>query len=146
MNFIKNYEIKKAKIEEPHFEVKFEMDYNDGDYMRDEIDVCEDDDLAWILIAYLTKHGKYWQENELLNSFAEEVDTDLSDILDWFDLMLYTDWDRAHSFTDFKVFYIDEAGLKHKVTIPDIDTIFKTDDELKAALVEAYNQYMKDVE
>ena len=157
-NLVQEFKVKKRRKKiEPYYLISFEMDSNDGDYMRDSCEVSEEEwkmlhpavllGLLYFGNGYSGKfsHGKtwgdyyghHWEDNK--HGLSELVEILVDDL----DLMCNTDWERCHSYTDINIEYFDESGKKCQVDHPSIDDLFDTEEEMVSTIQEAMKDYYK---
>ena len=128
------FKIKNISKRNPYYELYFEMDYNDGDYVGKKIIIKEEDDLVWLLIMYLSCYPEHWEDDEFLNSIKlPDSVWGIGEVLNNCDLMWHSgDW-PAHSYTYFELTYCDSRGIKRNVDIPDYEDYY-TEEQFKELL------------
>lgn len=140
----------------PYYILRYEMDSNDGDYIRDYSMYDEEEwkklpNFFFLMLAYLSRgysgkfsHGNTWDSyyghhlNENKHGLTEEIEV----FTDHYDIMCYSDWGSCHSFSDFTLEYYDSEQRKHNVSIPNIDDFFETEEDMVNAIKEACKEYI----
>lgn len=140
----------------PYYILRYEMDSNDGDYIRDYSMYDEEEwkklpNFFFLMLAYLSRgysgkfsHGNTWDSyyghhlNENKHGLTEEIEV----FTDHYDIVCYSDWGSCHSFSDFTLEYYDSEQRKHKVSIPNIDDFFETEEDMVKTIKEACKEYI----
>ncbi len=140
----------------PYYILRYEMDSNDGDYIRDSSTYDEEEwkklpNFFFLMLAYLSRgysgkfsHGETWDSyyghhlDENKHGLTEEIEV----FTDHYDIMCYSDWGSCHSFSDFTLEYYDSEQRKHDVSIPNIDDFFETEEDMVNAIKEACKEYL----
>jgi hypothetical protein len=132
-------------------------DANDGDYVRDTLDVPEDvfrDDLLFqYVLSYVAKgdscEGKFgdtWKDDVYgSNVYDNEYFEWLGDYCSRADLLLFAGMidDSCHSIVEIDMSYFDSNGIEHDIEIPDFDNLFETIDEAKEVMNYLHDNYLK---
>ena len=138
----------------PRYIIRYQMDANDGDYIKDESywDKEEWDnapDFFFLMLAYLARgysgefshgetwgnyYGHHWSENK--HGLRDEIVA----FQEYYDIVCSSDWDTCHSYSGFEIEYYDEENRKHDVAIPNIDDLFKSEEEMINAIRDAYQK------
>lgn len=151
--YSKLFKIKKTnKKTKPYYQIHINMDSNDGDYISGDLHVLETywdnkDDIFFLMLAYLGNgysgkfsHGKDW--SDYYGHHYKENAHGLSKIINYVaeaeDWIQYSDWGACHSFSDITISYYDENNKKSNVTMPSIDDMFDTEEEMIETIKEAY--------
>ena len=136
----------------PYYEIKIQMDSNDADYMNDTSAISKErwdksPDLFFLVLSYISGDrysGKFLKDHSYGRHFAKN-DHGLCEMIDKiaedYDLYIYDEYGVCHSFEDIKIIYFDENSIKHDVTIPDIDDMFETADDMCNAFKKAFENY-----
>ena len=140
----------------PYYILRYEMDSNDGDYIRDYSMYDEEEwkklpNFFFLMLAYLSRgysgkfsHGNTWDSyyghhlNENKHGLTEEIEV----FTDHYEIMCYSDWGSCHSFSDFTLEYYDSEQRKHDVSIPNIDNFFETEEDMVKTIKEACKEYI----
>lgn len=140
----------------PYYILRYEMDSNDGDYIRDYSMYDEEEwkklpNFFFLMLAYLSRgysgkfsHGNTWDSyyghhlDENKHGLTKEIEV----FTDHYDIMCYSDWGSCHSFSDFTLEYYDSEQRKHKVSIPNIDDFFETEEDMVKTIKEACKEYI----
>lgn len=148
---IKNLSKKKRK---PYYIIRYSMDANDGDYIKGESEWNKDEwdnapDFFFLMLAYLAKgysgkfshgeswgdyYGHHWARNK--HGLYDEICA----FQEYYGIVCSSEWDTCHSYSDFEIEYYDEENRKHEVTIPSIDDLFKSEEEMLNAIRDAYQK------
>lgn len=144
----------------PYYILRYTMDSNDGDYIRDSASYDEEEwktlpNFFFLMIAYLGRgysgkfsHGNTWDSyyghhiSKNKHGLSEEIEV----FTDHFDIMCYSDWGSCHSFTNFTFEYYDNEERKHTVSIPNIDDLFETEEDMVKAIKDACEEYLAEYE
>lgn len=156
-NYAKNFTIKQNTGKfNPYYNIHVQMDMNDGDYISGDIVYEENEwnkktDIFFLMLAYLGQghrgkfsHGKFW--DDYYGHHYEENKHGLSDII--FKVAEYENWlqfgeyGECHSFSQIIITYFDEENRKHDVEFKTVDDIFKTEEEMKDTIKEAYKRWV----
>ena len=153
------FKIKNVKQRKPRYQIVIEMDSNDGDYIKEIIDyeVKEFESLPDIVLYALMylghgykgkfSHGEDWGDYYGHHFDENKHGLDfLGDVMKDNDLMCYTDWGSCHSYAGIDIKYIDEHNCIHPVTLPNIDTLFNSEEEMIKEIKRAYEEYEKEYE
>lgn len=57
-----------------------------------------------------------------------------------YDIVCHGEYDVCHSYSDFSLEYYDENNKQYSVTIPNIDNLFNTEEEMVKAIKDALKQ------
>lgn len=152
MNIKEQFKINKTQEKNtPHFILRYKMDANDGDYVRDSNEYTEQEwnelpDFFFLMIAYLGRgysgkfshgktwghyYGRHWAENK--HGLSDEI----SAFQEMYDIVCYGDYDVCHSYCGFDIEYYDEDNKQSTVTIPNIDELFNTEEEMVKSIKDA---------
>lgn len=144
----------------PYYVLRYEMDSNDGDYIRDSSSYSEEEwknqsNFFFLMLSYLSRgysgkfsHGKDWGSyyghhlDENKHGLSEEIEV----FTDRYDIMCYSDWGSCHSFTNFTLEYYDSEKRKHDVDIPNIDDFFETEEDMVKTIKDACKEYLAEDE
>lgn len=145
---------------EPYYVLRYTMDSNDADYIRDSATYYEEGwkslpNFFFLMLSYLSRgyagkfsHGKDWGSyyghhlDENAHGLTEEIEV----FTDRFSIMCYSDWGSCHSFTDFTLEYYDSEKRKHSVSIPNIDDLFETEEDMVKTIKDACTEYLNEDE
>ena len=152
MNIKEQFKINKENGKNtPHYILRYRMDANDGDYIRDSSEISEKEwnempDFFFLMIAYLGRgysgkfshgetwgsyYGHHWSENK--HGLRNEINA----FQEMYDIVCYGDYDVCHSYCGFDLEYYDEDNKQYTVTIPNIDDLFNTEEEMVTAIKDA---------
>lgn len=154
MNIRDKFTINENKAITPHYVVRYRMDSNDGDYVYNESEYDADEwkelpNFFFLMIAYLGKgysgkfshgsswgsyYGHHWLENQ--HGLTEQIET----FQDYYDIVSYGEFDVCHSYCGFNIEYYDENNRKFDVSIPNIDNLFNTEEEMIKAIKDACDE------
>lgn len=146
---------KSDKKAEPYYELEVKMDSNDCDYIRETVTFNKAEweklpEFFFLMLAYLGHgysgkfsrgnnwgdyYGHHWEDNT--HGLREEIDI----FADHWNCMCYSDWGCCHSFSNMTLKYYDEDNFKHDVSIPNIDNLFDTEEEMIKAIKDACKEY-----
>ena len=146
---------KSDKKAEPFYELEVKMDSDDGNYIYDTVTFKKSEweklpEFFFLMLAYLGhgysgkfSHGKdwdyyyghHWEDNK--HGLREEIDI----FADHWNCMCYSEWGCCHSFNVMTLKYYDEDNFKHDVSIPNIDNLFDTEEEMIKAIKDACKEY-----
>lgn len=146
------YNGKKIK---PKYVLDFEMDSNDADYIRDYVEFSEQQwnnlpEFFFLMLAYLDRgysgkfshgerwdnyYGHHWEDNK--HGFANMIEA----FADKYQMMLWSELDMCHSFSSFDLKYYDSNSRQYNVTIPNIDNMFKTEEEMISEMNRSYEEW-----
>ena len=143
------------KPAQPRYVLNFEMDSNDADYIRDSVEFSEQQwnnlpEFFFLMLAYLDKgysgkfshgeswdsyYGHHWEENKhgltnIIETFANE-----------YEIMCCDEWGMCHSFSSFDLKYYDSNNKQYNVTIPNIDNIFETEEEMISEMNRSFEEW-----
>lgn len=152
MNIKEQFKInKKQEKTTPHYILCYKMDANDGDYVRDSNEFTEKEwnelpDFFFLMIAYLGRgysgkfshgetwghyYGHHWEQNK--HGLRDEIEA----FQEMYDVLCHGDYDVCHSYCGFDIEYYDEDNKQYTVTIPNIDNLFNTEEEMVKAIKDA---------
>ena len=157
MNIKDKFTIRKINSKKkfkPHYIIRYQMDANDGDYIKDESDWDKDEwdnapDFFFLMLAYLARgysgkyshgqswgsyYGHHWSENK--HGLRDEIGA----FQEYYGIVCSSEWDTCHSYCGFDIEYYDEENKKHDVTIPNIDDLFNSEEEMINAIKDAYQK------
>lgn len=155
MNIKEQFKINKRKGKNtPHFILRYKMDANDADYIRDSAEYTEKEwnelpDFFFLMIAYLGRgysgkfshgedwgnyYGHHWSENK------HGLKNEIWAFQEMYDIVCSDDYDVCHSYCGFTIEYYDEDNKQYPVTIPNIDNLFNTEEEMVKAIKDALKQ------
>lgn len=123
----------------PYYLIDFTMDGNDGDYVRNTIEITEEQwknlhPVVLLGILYFNTYGEDWKNDK--NGFGK-----LPYILcDEINLMCSYADEWCHSYESIDIEYFDENNIKYNVILPRINDIFKNVEEMVLTI----NEYMED--
>ena len=155
MNIKEQFKINKRKGKNtPHYILRYEMDANDGDYVSRSNEYTEKEwnelpDFFFLMIAYLGRgysgkfshgeswghyYGHHWEENK--HGLYKEIRA----FQEMYEIVCHGEMDICHSYSDFNLEYYDEDNKQYSVTIPNIDDLFDTEEEMVKAIKDALKQ------
>lgn len=155
MNIKEQFKINKRQGRNtPHYILRYKMDANDADYIRDSAEYTEKEwnelpDFFFLMIAYLGRgysgkfshgdswgnyYGHHWSENK--HGLRDEIYA----FQEMYDIYCSDDYDVCHSYCGFDLEYYDEDNKQYSVTIPNIDNLFDTEEEMVKAIKDALKQ------
>jgi hypothetical protein len=155
MNIKEQFKInKKTEKTTPHYILRYEMDANDGDYVRESNEYTEKEwielpDFFFLMIAYLDRgysgkfshgetwgsyYGHHWDENK--HGLRHEIRA----FQEMYDILCHGEYDACHSYCGFDLEYYDEDNKQYTVTIPNIDDLFNTEEEMIKAIKDSLKQ------
>lgn len=157
-NIKKLYRVRQEEKIIPRYIVQYEVDINDADYRSGDIKFSiprwnERPNFFFLMIAYLGKghkgrfshgeewgayYGNAWQYNN--HGFADMID----DFAGAYGIgFCNNNGEREYSYHKFIIYFYDEHNTQFNVEIPDIDSLFDTEEEMIAAMTEAYEEWKK---
>ena len=152
MNIKEQFKInKRQERNTPHYILRYKMDANDGDYVSGENEYTEKEwnelpDFFFLMIAYLGRgysgkfshgnswgnyYGHHWEENK--HGLREEIWA----FQEMYEIVCHGEMDICHSYSGFDLEYYDEDNKQYSVTIPNIDNLFDTEEEMVKAIKDA---------
>lgn len=152
MNIKEQFKINKRQGRNtPHYILRYKMDANDGDYVSGENEYTEKEwnelpDFFFLMIAYLGRgysgkfshgnswgnyYGHHWEENK--HGLREEIWA----FQEMYEIVCHGEMDICHSYSGFDLEYYDEDNKQYSVTIPNIDNLFDTEEEMVKAIKDA---------
>ena len=145
---------------EPYYILRYEMDSNDGDYIGGSSQYSktswdEKSEFFFLMLAYLSRgysgkfsHGKSWGDyyGHHVSENAHGLSKEISAFQEYYGIECFSDWGSCHSYSDFTLEYYDEQNRKHDVCIPNIDTLFETEEEMIKAIKDAYQKFSEEAE
>ena len=152
MNIKEQFKINKRQGRNtPHYILRYKMDANDGDYVSGENEYTEKEwnelpDFFFLMIAYLGRgysgkfshgnswgnyYGHHWEENK--HGLREEIRA----FQEMYEIVCHGEMDICHSYSGFDLEYYDEDNKQYSVTIPNIDNLFDTEEEMVKAIKDA---------
>jgi hypothetical protein len=155
MNIKEQFKINKRQGKNtPHYILRYKMDANDGDYVSGENEYTEKEwnelpDFFFLMIAYLGRgysgkfshgnswgnyYGHHWEENK--HGLREEIWA----FQEMYEIVCHGEMDICHSYSGFDLEYYDEDNKQYSVTIPNIDNLFDTEEEMVKAIKDALKQ------
>lgn len=151
---------KKNEGKKPYYVLRYEMDSNDADYIRDSVSYDEEEwktlpNFFFLMLSYLSRgysgkfsHGETWSDyyGHHLDRNKHGLSKEIEVFTDRFSIMCYSDWGSCHSFSDFTLEYYDSENCKHNVSIPNIDDLFDTEEDMVKTIKTACNEYLTEDE
>lgn len=131
-----------------------ECDTNDGDHLRDTIELdknsFEGDELLLLVLSYVSKYSSKFSEGKSWNTsyYGHHVNDNkdfpwLSDYLSENDILIFTEMCdmMCHSVSNIDIMYYDDDGIANRVKLPDIDDLFESKEEFVNYLNNLYSAY-----
>lgn len=145
---------------EPYYVLRYEMDSNDGDYIRESASYYKKEwdalpDFFFLMLAYLSQgysgkfsHGKDWGDyyGHHVARNAHGLSEAISEFQECYGIECFSDYGSCHSYSDFTLEYYDEDNRLHSVSMPSVDDLFETEEEMIKAIKDAYADFIKQSE